>query len=181
MSRKRKTLNRKEQRILAKLEKSQLKLPFAEEQLVQTAYDQQLCSKLIRHCEEGYGFVEFAAELNISMSTLYSWAKLYPEFSSAMKIAASKLEAFWWKLAEENCKTRFNFNIWKQLMIRILSLPGAETLTSGEISTENNFECGVVILPEIKCGHDYQLIEEIRKSKLNGTDLETATSSNFSA
>lgn len=50
---------------------------------------------LIEHMSQGWPFSTFAADLNVSIDTLYEWAKVHPEFSEAKKIGYAKSYKHW--------------------------------------------------------------------------------------
>jgi len=51
---------------------------------------------LVAHMREGASFESFAAEVGVSMDSLYEWSKKYPAFSEAKKIG-KMLELKWWE------------------------------------------------------------------------------------
>lgn len=76
---------------------------------------------LIEHMSNGGSAAEFAATLDISTDTLQEWYKRHPEFSVAKKIAWTKSQAWWEKIARdylitkssrEDGTTSFNTTAW---------------------------------------------------------------------
>lgn len=68
-------------------------------------YDPVYCDKIVDHCKEGASLLSFAAEIDVSRSTLNEWAEHHPEFSDAVKRAKAKSAAWWEKLARSNAVT----------------------------------------------------------------------------
>lgn len=52
-----------------------------------TGYKPEYCQKLIEHSRSGHSFESFGGVILVSKETLYAWARKYPEFLQARKIA----------------------------------------------------------------------------------------------
>lgn len=76
-----------------------------------TKYKPEYCELLIKHMAEGHSFETFAATIGAGKSTLYDWAKQFPEFSEAKQKGQSKSLRVWedlgWQLAKKG-----NAAIW---------------------------------------------------------------------
>lgn len=60
-----------------------------------TKYEPNKCDTVIRLGKEGGAIAEMAVACDISISTLYLWAKEHVEFSEALERAQSESEAWW--------------------------------------------------------------------------------------
>ncbi len=65
-----------------------------------TKYDPMYCDMLVEHMVDGASIASFAAEIDVSRSTINQWAADYPEFSEALSRARAKSAAWW----EENAR-----------------------------------------------------------------------------
>lgn len=68
-------------------------------------YQPAYCEEVVNFCAEGYSLTAFAGEIGVDRDSITEWAKVYPEFSLAVKRAKAK-RARWWedrgrKIAEE--------------------------------------------------------------------------------
>lgn len=77
-------------------------------------YKKEYCEQLIQHLAAGYSFVTFAAKIGIARSTLYDWAKKYPDFGAAKDEASIHNRYFWEKTGIEIAtgETRGNAAVW---------------------------------------------------------------------
>ena len=61
-----------------------------------TKYSPDLCRLPVQFGKEGKcTYAHLAAYLNVSKSTIEEWAKMYEEFSHALKVGQAATEAFW--------------------------------------------------------------------------------------
>lgn len=58
-------------------------------------YDPAFCDQLAEHMAQGLSIASFAAEIDVSRSTINQWAADYPEFSEALSRAKAKAAAAW--------------------------------------------------------------------------------------
>ena len=58
-------------------------------------YRQEFCERIIELGKAGSTATQMACELDIAKSTLYEWAKSFPEFSVAFSRARQEAQAFW--------------------------------------------------------------------------------------
>lgn len=80
-------------------------------------YDPAFCDRIIEMAGKGLLPEQWAAELNIAMSTLYLWANVYPEFEEAVLIAYPKAAAIWLDNGMSNIKNPdFRTSIWVEVM-----------------------------------------------------------------
>lgn len=61
-------------------------------------YKPEYCQQLITHMSQGYSFESFAGDVEVTLSTLYEWENVHPDFSEAKNIAFQKCRKFWEKL-----------------------------------------------------------------------------------
>lgn len=64
-------------------------------------YDPKYCKMIVEHMTDGASMTSFAAEIDVSRSTLNEWGKHHSEFSEAIKRAKAKCAAWWERLARE--------------------------------------------------------------------------------
>jgi len=58
-------------------------------------YKPEYCQMLIEHMAKGGTFEGFAGVVNTTFKTLHNWAKKYPDFLHAKKLAFAKSKMFW--------------------------------------------------------------------------------------
>lgn len=58
-----------------------------------TKYKPEYCKRIVEHMADGYPLVHFAVSIGVAQQSLHDWAKKYPEFSEAMKMAKQAFEA----------------------------------------------------------------------------------------
>lgn len=77
-------------------------------------YRPEYCDVAIEIGRKGGGPLLIAAEIGVLRENLYDWAKVHPEFSTALK-KAKELEQIWWenKGLEGLNAERFNAQVWK--------------------------------------------------------------------
>lgn len=76
------------------------------------AYDPVYCPSVIKWMkEEGYSITEVAAELKVSLSTIYKWRKQYPEFDEAIQLGIEFAQAWWERIGREHVVTNKNANM----------------------------------------------------------------------
>jgi hypothetical protein len=63
-----------------------------------TKYKPEYCNKIIEFLKLGHSVMAFAGSIGVARSSIYEWAKTYPEFSDALKAAQSASVEFWEKL-----------------------------------------------------------------------------------
>ncbi len=64
-----------------------------------TKYRPEYCEMLIEHMTKGLSFESFAAEIDVSLQTIYDWTRAHEEFLEAKNRAFEKCRLFWEKLA----------------------------------------------------------------------------------
>lgn len=57
-----------------------------------SAYDPAYGEMLVAHCAQGLSIKAFAAVVDVTRDTLYEWARVHPEFASAMDRARSQMQ-----------------------------------------------------------------------------------------
>ncbi|MDF1625652.1 MAG: hypothetical protein P1U84_05145 [Parvibaculaceae bacterium] len=62
-----------------------------------TKYTREMCKKVIEAGKEGCSVAEMASLCDVSIPTIYEWAKEHDEFSNALTRAQSEAEAYWAK------------------------------------------------------------------------------------
>ena len=80
-----------------------------------TKYKPEYCTMLIEHMSSGLSFESFGANVDVCEDTLYEWAKVYPEFSEAKKIARIQCLKFWERIGIAGMSGKikgFNAAIW---------------------------------------------------------------------
>lgn len=77
-------------------------------------YDPEYCDVAIEIGKRGGGPLQIACEIGVLRETLYDWAKVHPEFSTALK-KAKQFEQMWWenKGLEGMTADKFNAQVWK--------------------------------------------------------------------
>lgn len=70
-----------------------------------TKYDPKYCDMIVEHMSEGASATSFAAEIDVSRSTITEWADTYPEFSAAVTRAKAKCAAWWERVGRTNAVT----------------------------------------------------------------------------
>lgn len=83
-----------------------------------TEYDPKYCGKLIQFSREAAGhFTAFAASIGVHRDTLYSWAKKYPEFADAKKVAREINEQAMFKVGLNGMKGFNGQGSWQSAWI----------------------------------------------------------------
>ncbi|MHB0954237.1 MAG: helix-turn-helix domain-containing protein [Allorhizobium sp.] len=78
-----------------------------------TLYDESFCDRIKEFASKGMSVAEWAAELGVARSTLYSWAEEHSEFSAALRAGKDLEQAAWERMARENLDNKnFNANLW---------------------------------------------------------------------
>ena len=82
-----------------------------------TKYSPDLIPRVIELMSQGWSIEELCLEFMVSKSSIYEWAKIYPDFSHALAVG-SDLSAGWHiKLARENYHDKdFNDRLWYRNM-----------------------------------------------------------------
>ena len=57
-------------------------------------YKPEFCEMLVKHMSEGLTFGSFAAVAKVNRDTIFSWAKVYPEFAEAKSLGEAELQLF---------------------------------------------------------------------------------------
>lgn len=80
-------------------------------------YKPEFCDVAIEVGRHGGGPNDIACEIGVLRENLYDWAKVHPEFSTALKLA-KQLEQKWWenKGVEGMGAERFNAVVWRTSM-----------------------------------------------------------------
>lgn len=63
-----------------------------------TKYRTEYCDMLVEHMSDGASITSFAAEIDVSRSTITEWEGVHPEFSASVKRGKAKCAAWWEKL-----------------------------------------------------------------------------------
>lgn len=63
-----------------------------------TKYKADYCEQVIDSGGKGHSITAFAGSIGVARSTVFAWAKEYPEFADAMEIAKAKATEFWEKI-----------------------------------------------------------------------------------
>lgn len=63
--------------------------------LAQTEYQPEYCEMLIQHCTEGKSIKSFAGAVGVTIKTIYTWFKNFPEFAEAKERAEAASLNFW--------------------------------------------------------------------------------------
>jgi len=79
-------------------------------------YKSGYCEALIDYCSRGFTWSTFAAEIQVSKSTVYDWLKKHKEFAEAKEIAEVKCEQFWEKKGLKPKSRDFHFGVYKLVM-----------------------------------------------------------------
>lgn len=110
-----------------------------------TTYKHEYCEMVVNLGREGKSPAQIATALGVLREILYLWAKKYPEFLTAIKMA-KQCEQTWWESqgADNLGKAPFQANVWKTSMQarfrddyterRVTEITGA---AGGPIKTEN--------------------------------------------
>lgn len=79
-------------------------------------YDPKYDDLIIEIMKSGASVIEFAAEIDVNVDTIHEWAKEYPSFSVAKKIAMQKCQAWWESTGRKglygNKDNQFNAAVW---------------------------------------------------------------------
>lgn len=82
-----------------------------------TKYDPAMCEKVIECGKQGMSRAEIAAELDISIDSLYRYQHEHQEFSDALQRAYGLALAWWERQGRTNLATAgFNSGLYKQCM-----------------------------------------------------------------
>ena len=61
-----------------------------------TKYDPKYCKQVVEVLKDGYSIAGFAAEIGVSVQTIYNWMQEYPAFFDAVKDGQTAA-ARWWE------------------------------------------------------------------------------------
>jgi DNA-binding XRE family transcriptional regulator len=79
-----------------------------------STYDPAYCERVVELGREGMSPAEIAAEIGVPRTTMISWAKAHPEFSTALSHAKDFELAWWEKQARTGLAQQgFNAGLWK--------------------------------------------------------------------
>ena len=85
-----------------------------------TKYRPRFCQRVIELAREGYSVAELAADLDVSIQSLYEWKEPHPAFSEAMTRAGQLSLAWWEKQARENLVSEqgraLNATLWSKYL-----------------------------------------------------------------
>lgn len=60
-----------------------------------TKYKPKYCKEIVEYMSTGKSVLQFAAKISVTKSSVYEWAKEFPEFSDAFDNARQLCEAHW--------------------------------------------------------------------------------------
>jgi hypothetical protein len=82
-----------------------------------SSYLPEYCARVVEMGGQGNSPLQMAAELGVLRETLYDWAKIHPEFSTAFT-RAKELSQKWWEDAGKTgvFAEKFNAQVWKFVM-----------------------------------------------------------------
>lgn len=89
-----------------------------------TKYKKEYCEQLVTHMSDGASITSFAAEIDVSRSTITEWADNHQEFSAAVKRGKAKCAAWWERQGREGATGNKDIN--PTLVIFGLKNMGAE-------------------------------------------------------
>ena len=75
-----------------------------------TKYKPEYCEAVVAHMSDGSSVTSFAAEIDVSRSTITEWCDNYPEFSAAVKRAKAKCAAWWERQGRMGASGEANVN-----------------------------------------------------------------------
>lgn len=82
-----------------------------------TKYDPVMCERVVECGREGFSRAEIAADLEISLDTLYRWQHEHQAFSEALSRAYDLAFAWWERQGRVNIAAKeFNAGLYKQCM-----------------------------------------------------------------
>jgi hypothetical protein len=68
-------------------------------------YLPKYCAGIVAHMATGASATSYAAEIDVSRSTISEWASVHPEFSIALSRGKAKAGAWWEKQGRSICET----------------------------------------------------------------------------
>ena len=82
-----------------------------------STYKQEYCEQVVELGKQGKSQVQIAVALQVSRSTMQSWADQHLEFSAAL-MRAKECEQDWWENAGQTGLTadKFNATVWSKSM-----------------------------------------------------------------
>ena len=89
-----------------------------------TKYKPEYCESVISHMSSGASLTSFAAEIEVSRSTINLWIDEHPEFMESVKRAKAKCAAWWERQGREGATGNKDIN--PTLVIFGLKNMGAE-------------------------------------------------------
>ena len=66
-----------------------------------TSFKKEYCDAVIRHMEQGASLTSFAADIDVSRSTINNWMEQHPEFLEAVKRGKARCAAWWERKGRE--------------------------------------------------------------------------------
>lgn len=127
-----------------------------------TNYKPEYCEMLLDYAEEGKTIEEFAGKIRVSLSTIFSWEKNFPEFNDAVEIAKCKEAGYWLAAARKYFEEKFCYKVYLFTMVNKFGFKNPEIQIT--FKEKQEIKGGVVILPEGKTLE--QVLEEERKAEI---------------
>lgn len=84
-----------------------------------TLYKPEYCETVIELGKQGDSLVQMASYFDVTRQSLMEWAKVHPEFSTALNIAKEHCQSWWEKAGREGMFLGgggFNAAVWKKSM-----------------------------------------------------------------
>lgn len=79
-----------------------------------TDYRPEYCNEIIELGRSGKSMAEMAQAFNVTRTSLYEWASVHPEFSTALTHAREFAQCWWEAQAQQNLENRnFNSKLWE--------------------------------------------------------------------
>lgn len=104
-------------------------------------YDPEFCWTVRLMAQEGKFQEEWCAELGITMSTLFQWANVYPDFDQAVREAWHLLNAYWTAKARAVVENPVLYSDLKAtVFLEILRKRFPETWGKNARNTQETFE-----------------------------------------
>lgn len=69
-------------------------------------YDEGHGERIIFWASNGLFIEQWADRLDVSINTIYHWAKVHPDFAEALRIAYAKLASYWTEVGVTNLKDK---------------------------------------------------------------------------
>lgn len=112
-------------------------------------YDPQMGWRVRDMAQEGMFPEEWCADLGITMSTMFHWANIHPEFDEAVRIAWHLLNAYYTRKARQVIDNPMLYSDLKAtVFLEILRKRFPETWGKNARNTQETFETRDVVNPE---------------------------------